>query len=71
MVKWVNGMDFVILGIENPDKIHYAMPLRCRIYDDLQYLKQVQEIVAKNKKRKIGKILQKMNFCLDQNGMTE
>lgn len=50
VVKYARGMNFMILGIENQDKIHYAMPLRCRIYDDLQYLKQVKEIVQKNKK---------------------
>lgn len=44
VVKCANGMNYMILAIENQDKIHYAMPLRCRLYDDLQYLKQVKEI---------------------------
>ena len=52
VVKSAQGMEFVLLGIENQEKIHYAMPLRCRIYDDLQYFKQVQMIAEKNRKEK-------------------
>lgn len=52
VVKCAKGMNFMILGIENQEKIHYAMPLRCRIYDDLQYLKQVKELDNKNQQKK-------------------
>jgi hypothetical protein len=34
------GTDFVLLGIENQDKIHYAMPLRTMVYDAMGYVKQ-------------------------------
>ena len=37
--KTAYGMDFVIWGIENQQKIHYAMPLRHMIEDALSYLK--------------------------------
>ena len=37
------GVDFVIYGIENQKKIHYAMPLRNMIYDALGYLKEYQQ----------------------------
>lgn len=48
--KTAYGIDFVILGIENQMKTHYAMPLRVMIYDALGYLKEYQEISKKNKK---------------------
>ena len=41
-------MDFVIWGIENQQKIHYAMPLRHMIEDALSYLKEYNEIAKKN-----------------------
>lgn len=31
------GAEFVILGVENQDKIHYAMPIRVMLYDVLGY----------------------------------
>lgn len=51
VVKYAKGMNFMILGIENQDKIHYAMPLRCRVYDDLQYVKQVKKLGEQHKQR--------------------
>ena len=42
--KSAYGVDFVILGIENQQKVHYAMPLRTLLYDGLGYLKEYQEI---------------------------
>ena len=46
--KTAYGMDFVIWGIENQQKIHYAMPLRHMIEDALSYLKEYNEIAKKN-----------------------
>ena len=45
-------MTYVLLGIENQTRIHYAMPVRNIIYDALQYGKQVEEkeIIARVKK---------------------
>lgn len=42
------GVDFVIYGIENQKKIHYAMPLRNMIYDALGYLKEYQQLSREN-----------------------
>lgn len=42
------GVDFVIYGIENQKKIHYAMPLRNMIYDALGYLKEYQQFSREN-----------------------
>ena len=42
--KTAYGMDFIICGVENQCKVHYAMPLRNMIYDALGYLKEFNEI---------------------------
>ena len=36
------GVEFVVLGIENQQHIHYAMPLRHMIYDAMGYLKDTR-----------------------------
>lgn len=43
--------EFVLLGIENQNKVHYAMPLRTMMYDALGYVKQCKEIEKHNKQR--------------------
>lgn len=43
-------VDFVILGLENQMKVHYAMPLRNMTGDALIYLKEYSEQAEKNKK---------------------
>ena len=48
--KSAYGVDFVILGIENQSKIHYAMPLRHMLGDAFSYLKEYNEIAKKHKK---------------------
>lgn len=51
--KSAYGVDFVVCGIENQDRIHYAMPLRNMIYDALGYLKEYQEINRNHKEQDI------------------
>lgn len=51
--KTANGIDFVIWGLENQSKIHYAMPLRHMIEDAFSYLKEYKEIVTKNRKQNL------------------
>ena len=48
--KTANGIDFVILGIENQQKVHYAMPLRHMLGDALSYFKESKLIETKNRK---------------------
>lgn len=48
----LSAYEFVVLGIESQQKIHYAMPLRMLLYDALGYLKEYQEIT---KFRKAGR----------------
>ena len=43
-------MDFVILGLENQQKIHYAMPLRIMQGDVMLYMKEYNEIQKEHKK---------------------
>ena len=47
--KTSNGVSFVVWGLENQEKIHYAMPLRHMLGDALSYLKEYQDLAAKNK----------------------
>lgn len=48
--KSAYGIDFVVLGLENQNKIHYAMPLRVMQGDVLLYLKELNEIKKKHEK---------------------
>lgn len=50
--KSAYGVDFIIWGMENQSKIHYAMPLRHMLGDALIYLKEYHEIALKNTKDK-------------------
>ena len=52
--KTAYGVDFVIWGIENQQKIHYAMPLRHMVEDALSYLKEYNEIAKKNTEEKVA-----------------
>jgi hypothetical protein len=51
-VKLWKGTKLVILGIENQDKVNYAMPERALLYDALQYEQQRKELAAVHKKQK-------------------
>ncbi len=42
--KSAYGAEFVLLGVENQQKIHYGMPLRTMLYDGMGYLKEYNEI---------------------------
>lgn len=47
LMLWTMARDeravYVILGVENQDKIHYAMAVKNMLYDALQYAKQIEE----------------------------
>ncbi|MCC8102226.1 MAG: hypothetical protein LIP11_08195 [Clostridiales bacterium] len=47
--KTAYGADFVIWGIENQQRVHYASPLRTLLYDGLGYLKEYNEITRQRK----------------------
>ena len=46
--KTAYGVEFVVLGIENQQHIHYAMPLRHMIYDAMGYLKERLHAIIKD-----------------------
>lgn len=50
--KTAHGVDFALWGLENQNKIHYAMPLRHMLGDSFSYLKEYNEIAARNKLEK-------------------
>lgn len=50
--KTAFGVEFVVLGIESQQKIHYAMPLRTLLYDGMGYLKEYQELTRSRKEDK-------------------
>lgn len=50
--KTAYGVDFVVWGLEDQNKIHYAMPLRHMIGDAFSYLKEYNEIAMRNKEEK-------------------
>ena len=42
------GRKYVVIGVENQQMVHYAMPLRCMEYDVREYGKQLQILKEKN-----------------------
>jgi len=50
--KIAYGIEFMIVGLENQTKVHYAMPLRVFLYDGLGYLKQSEDMKASRKESK-------------------
>lgn len=52
IVKYVAGeKEYLIIGVENQNQIHHAMPLRCMEYDVMEYGKQFREKVEQNRKQ--------------------
>ena len=50
--KSANGVDYILLGLENQEHVHYAMPLRHMLGDALTYYKEYKEIAARNRQDK-------------------
>lgn len=51
--KVIFGTDFVIVGLENQDKIHYAMPVRVMLEDAAGYDEQMRKIQRQSKGRRL------------------
>ncbi|MBR1441863.1 MAG: Rpn family recombination-promoting nuclease/putative transposase [Lachnospiraceae bacterium] len=43
---------YAIIGIENQTTVHYAMPVKCLLYDSIRYAKQVEKTAAAHRKKK-------------------
>ena len=57
VLKSVTAMEdgefaYLILGVENQAGIHYAMPVRCMVYDGLQYYSQIKTASKINRNNK-------------------
>ena len=50
--KKTDKVGFLILGVENQAKTHYAMPVRAMLYDSMQYASQVDIKSKENRKNK-------------------
>lgn len=46
------GINFMVIGIENQEEVHYLMPLRCMSYDAAEYERQAAVIGNRVKQRK-------------------
>ena len=47
--KSTAGTEYVILGIENQEKIHYNMPVRTMLYDAVTYMDQLKRIAMESR----------------------
>ena len=52
VIKRGEDASYVLLGVENQTHVHYAMPVRCMIYDALQYSKQTRQAAASHRQDK-------------------
>ena len=61
-VKEADDRAYMIIGIENQDEVHYAMPVRNMLYDAAQYSKQVSNIAKGHRKDKSDKTITSGEF---------
>ena len=50
--RYKNKVDLVLLGIENQMSVHYAMPVRCMLYDAVSYTRECGLLAKEHRKRK-------------------
>ncbi len=55
-----NGTRYAIFGFENQDDVDYTMPLRVMGYDYSVYARQVEEMIAQNKKQQKNNFVHKL-----------
>lgn len=46
------GVNFMVIGIENQEEVHYLMPLRCMSYDASEYERQAAVVGRQVRRRK-------------------
>lgn len=56
IMRWKKGTILVVLGCENQEKIHYAMPVRNMLYDGLSYTEQIKKLKEQHRKNKSEKM---------------
>ena len=57
IAKEYQGNLLIILGVENQSEVHYAMPVKCMLYDALNYASQVDEKRKEYRERRKNKEL--------------
>lgn len=50
--QYAEGMDLVLISIENQMKIHYGMPVRTMLYEALDYTRQCKELERQHRKNR-------------------
>lgn len=50
VMHWKKEIEFVVLAVENQERIHYAMPVRNMLYDSISYTEQIEELWKVHKK---------------------
>lgn len=50
--QYEDGIDFVLIGIENQMHVHYAMPVRSMVYESLNYTRQCKELEQTHREEK-------------------
>ena len=51
VVRTGKNVTYLILGIENQENVHYAMPVRVGLYDMLRYTRQVSQTTEAHRKK--------------------
>ncbi|MDD3185362.1 MAG: Rpn family recombination-promoting nuclease/putative transposase [Anaerostipes sp.] len=51
-MSWKGNVRLLLLGIENQEKIHYAMPLKSLTYDIMCYVEQAEQIRNSHREKK-------------------
>ena len=49
-----DGTKYLVVGVENQNKPHLAMPARCLLYDAMRHAKNLQHIIADNERKHIA-----------------
>jgi len=52
MKQYGDGIDLVLIGLENQINVHYAMPVRSMLYDSLRYTRQCKKLEQVHRKAK-------------------
>ena len=54
--------NYVLIGVENQNSVHYAMPVRCMEYDALEYKRQLKELREHNERTRKGGVMNGAEF---------
>ena len=61
---------YILIGVENQDTVHYAMPFRCMEYDVLEYKKQLRKIKEEYRREQEKRKAAKRSGTINADGRT-